>query len=836
MSARPGLEGYSYRTLRLTLQLPSFLIYELSGSHRAVDRAVLANSSSSPLEDRLRFVCQAVEAQSSDLVCSILVLDANGTHLFHGAAPSLPESYIRAINGSPIGPSAGSCGTAAYLDQPVIVSNIATDPRWAKYRDLALPHGLRACWSTPIRSRDAKVLGTFAIYYREARLPTSEEQQIVQWATPLAALVIEDMQFKDALKQQHEQLEIILDTVPAMIWYKDGSNTILHANRAAADSLGLRKSDLEGRSAYELYPEHAAKCYQDDLEVIRSGRPRLGIKKRLYTGTGEERLLLTDKIPYRNADGEIIGVIVFATDVTERTQAERALKEADAHFRAMVDQAPYGILRLSPQGKFLAVNPASVTMLGYGSAEELLAVEAASVVYVNPQDLEHFIAASSDISSVDVLWRKKNGSQILVRLGGRPVRDKNGMIASIDLIAEDVTERRKLEEQLRQAQKMEAVGRLAGGIAHDFNNLLTIMKGHVGLLEEELGLGHPCRRRAEQVSQAADRAASLTQQLLAFSRMQILQPRVINMNTVVTEIEKLIRPVLGENIELALKLDPALGSTLADPSQMEQVILNLVVNACDAMPAGGKLTIRTANVELSEAWARLHPPSVPGWYVLLTVNDTGVGMEPEVQAHIFEPFFTTKEQGKGTGLGLAMVYGIVKQSNGYIWVTSRPGLGTSFQVYLPLVDRPSPVTEPSILSSKAPGGPETILLVEDEDGVRELIAEILLQSGYNVLSAKNGAEAIEIAQQHPRAIQLLITDIVMPGLRGPEVAVRLSELYPGIGVIYMTGFSAPTELLQEQIAVGVVLLQKPFSRENLTQAVRDVLERRSSLARHHTAI
>ena len=200
-----------------------------------MERAVLANSSRAPLEDRLRFVCQAVEAQSSDLVCSILVLDANGTHLFHGAAPSLPESYVRAINGSPIGPSAGSCGTAAYLDQPVIVSNIETDPRWAKYRDLALPHGLRACWSTPIRSRDAKVLGTFAIYYREARLPTSEERQIVQWATPLAALVIEDMRFNDALKRQHDQLEIILDAVPAMVWYKDRSNTILHANRAAAD-------------------------------------------------------------------------------------------------------------------------------------------------------------------------------------------------------------------------------------------------------------------------------------------------------------------------------------------------------------------------------------------------------------------------------------------------------------------------------------------------------------------------------------------------------------------------------------------------------------------------
>src|SRR5215472_13635187 len=432
----------------------------------------MGTSRITPLEDRLKFVCQAVEAQSSELLCSILVLDPDGVHLFHGAAPSLPESYMSQINGSPIGPSAGSCGTAAYLGEAIFVSDIATDPLWADYRDIALSHGLRACWSTPIKSREGKVLGTFAIYYREARLPSERELQIVRWATPLAALVIEDKRGSDTLKAQREQLEIILDSVPAMIWYKDRSNTILHANRAAANSLGLRKSDLEGRSTYELYPEYAAKYYQDDLDVIRSGRPKLGIKEAVFTGTGEERLLLTDKIPYRNADGEIIGVIVFATDVTERTQAEQALKEAEAHVRAMFDQAPYGILRLSPQGKFLAVNPASVTMLGYGSAEELLAVDAASVVYVNPQDLAHFTDASSDhLLSEDVLWRKKNGSQILVRLGGRPVRDKNGMIASIDLIAEDVTERRKLEEQLRQAQKMEAVGRLAGGIAHDFNNL-----------------------------------------------------------------------------------------------------------------------------------------------------------------------------------------------------------------------------------------------------------------------------------------------------------------------------------------------------------------------------
>ena len=801
-----------------------------------MDQAVaMGTSRITPLEDRLKFVCQAVEAQSSELLCSILVLDPDGVHLFHGAAPSLPESYMSQINGSPIGPNAGSCGKAAYLGEPIFVSDIATDPLWADYRDIALSHGLRACWSTPIKSREGKVLGTFAIYYREARLPSERELQIVRWATPLAALVIEDKRGSDTLKAQREQLEIILDSVPAMIWYKDRSNTILHANRAAANSLGLRKSDLEGRSTYELYPEYAAQYYQDDLDVIRSGKPKIGIREAVFTGTGEKRHVLTDKIPYRNAEGEIIGVIVFATDVTERTQAEQALIEAEARFRAMVDQAPYGIFRLSPQGKFLAVNPALVEMLGYSSSQELLAVEPASVVYSNPEDIARFTGENSlRTSSIDVHWRKKNGVQIRVRLGGRPVRDETGAILYVDLIAEDVTERRKLEDQLRQAQKMEAIGRLAGGIAHDFNNLLMIMKGHVGLLEESLGPGHPCLHRAEQVSNAIDRAASLTGQLLAFSRMQILQPRIISLNAVVAELDTLLRPVIRENIELTLELDPALGHALADPTQMEQVILNLVVNACDAMPDGGKLTVRTANVELSEAWAHLHPPSAPGGYVMLSVTDTGVGMEPDLQAQIFEPFFTTKEQGKGTGLGLATVYGIVKQSNGHVWVTSHPGQGSSFQVYLPLVEKPSQIAEPQIHSSIATHSQETILLVEDEDDVRELIAEILLQCGYNVLPAKNGAEATEIGRQHPGAIHLLITDIVMPGLRGPEVATRLAEMHPGIGIIYMTGFSRPSDLLHEQIALGSVLLQKPFSRESLIRAARDVIERSSSPDRHHT--
>jgi PAS domain S-box-containing protein len=658
------------------------------------------------LEDALAFVCHAVETQSPELVCSILMLDPSGTRLFHGAAPSLPESYIQAINGLIIGSQAGSCGTAAYLGKPVIVTDIANDPLWADFRDLALPLGLRACWSTPIISSEGKVLATFALYYREARGPSEREQQIVQWATSLTACVIEYKRISEDLKEEREELEIILDASPAMIWYKDRDNRVLRANRGAAEMSGQTKRELQGRSAYELDPTHAAKYHQDDIEVISTGKPKLGIREKVTTGSGEERFVITDKIPHLDRSGNIIGVIVFARDVTEQTLTELALKQA--------------------------------------------------------------------------------------------------------------------EDQLRQSQKLEAVGRLAGGVAHDFNNLLAIMKGHLETLMDELGASHPGLRRTAQIAAAVDRAGAVTQQLLAFSRMQVLQPRIISLNTVVKDMGALLRPLVGENIEFTLELDRDLGSVTADPIQMEQVLLNLVVNACDAMPDGGRLVVQTANIELDDAWAQSHPPSPAGRYVMLSVADTGPGMDPETQSRIFEPFFTTK-MGKGTGLGLATAYGIVKQSNGYLGVKSAPGQGASFQVYLPVTQK---LAEPDVasLSSVSPRGSETILLVEDEDEVLELLTETLSLYGYKVLSASNGAKAIAISNQYAGIIHLLVTDLAMPGISGSEVASRLRRFRPGIGVVYMSGFAGDTLLRPDQTAPSGVVLNKPFSRDALAHAVRDTID------------
>jgi len=382
-------------------------------------------------------------------------------------------------------------------------------------------------------------------------------------------------------------------------------------------------------------------------------------------------------------------------------------------------------------------------------------------------------------------------------------------------------EQRQLEDRLRQAHKMEAVGRLAGGVAHDFNNLLTVIRGNGDLLLDRSP--EPAQRKyVEQIQKASDRAVSMTRQLLAFSRMQVLQPRVIDLNTTISEMNKMIPRLIGEHIEFAFTPEPKLASVFADPGQIEQVFLNLAVNARDAMPDGGRLTVHTANVAIDASAAALHPPMVPGDYVLLSVSDTGLGMDPETKARIFEPFFTTKEVGKGTGLGLATVYGIVKQSGGFIWVESEKGHGTSFEIYLPASSRTAELGE-AAKSRPVPRGTETILLVEDETAVRELASEFLKTGGYTILEARDGSEALTIASTYPGQIHLLLTDMVMPHINGTQLAAKLALSRPDVRVIYMTGYAEFAGNNDERMSAEASMMQKPFSRLTLLERVREAL-------------
>jgi signal transduction histidine kinase/CheY-like chemotaxis protein len=388
---------------------------------------------------------------------------------------------------------------------------------------------------------------------------------------------------------------------------------------------------------------------------------------------------------------------------------------------------------------------------------------------------------------------------------------------------QDITERKSLEKQLRQAQKMEAIGQLAGGIAHDFNNLLGIIIGYSQLFEEQLDEKHPLKPKVAQIQKAGERAAALTRQLLAFSRQQVLEPKVLDLNAVVADMSKMLHRLIGEDIDLVTVPAPDLGHVKADQGQMEQVIMNLAVNARDAMPQGGKLTITTANADLDDVYVRQHLAGAPGPYVVLQVSDTGCGMDRDTQARIFEPFFTTKESGKGTGLGLSTVYGVVKQSEGYIWVYSEPGQGTTFKIYLPRVDQPETPAEPVSGVRKDARGTETILVVEDAQALRELTRELLESAGYTVLEASDGAEALRIAKEHHGPIHLLLTDVVMPGMDGRALAESMVVSHPDLKVLYVSGYTDDAILRHGIFDSKITLLQKPFRREDLTRKVRDVL-------------
>jgi len=508
-------------------------------------------------------------------------------------------------------------------------------------------------------------------------------------------------------------------------------------------------------------------------------------------------------------------------------QAEEALR---AEFGSLVEHAPLGIFRSTPQGRLLAVNPALASMLGYGEEREMQRLDLGRDVYADPAAPDRVMAQlqMADTTRTEVEWKRRGGEPITVRLNLRTVRSSGGEIECHEGLVEDVTQQRSLENQLRQAQRLEAVARLAGFVAHDFNNVLTAITGRTELLLQRVGPDGRMRAELEQIRMSAQRAAGLTGQLLAFSRKQALQTRVLDLNAVIRTLEKMLRRLIGEDIRLAFAPGADLGAVRADPGQIEQVILNLVVNSRDAMPNGGRLTIETANVDFDEACACKHAGATPGSYVLLAVSDTGVGMDAEVRSHLFEPFFTTKEQGKGTGLGLSTVYGIVTQSGGNIWVYSEPGRGTAIKIYFPRVDEPVEAPSAAPSSQPAGGGRETVLVAEDDASVREVLAEALTQLGYRVLRAPDGQAALEIARAQAGTIDLLVTDIVMPGMTGQELAQALATDRPGVGVLFISGYTDDAVVRHGILSRSMPYLQKPFNPGALAFKVREALDARNS--------
>ena len=508
---------------------------------------------------------------------------------------------------------------------------------------------------------------------------------------------------------------------------------------------------------------------------------------------------------------------------------QESLRRSESSFRSLVTNAPYGICRCNALGIVQEANPALVAMFGCADAGELQGRHLGSL-YTDAQQwfqTADYFYARKPFNNLAAECVRKDGEAIVARISGRTIPNgKDG--ESFEIFMEDVTATRALELQLRQAQKMEAVGRLAGGIAHDFNNLLMVVSGYSEFLMERLGANAELRGAAQEISNAAQRAAALTRQLLAFSRKQMLAPKVLDLNEVVAENMKMLTRMIGEDIDLVMVPGTAIGAIRADAGQIEQVIMNLAVNARDAMPKGGKLTIETGNVSVDANFARSHAPLTAGDYVMLAISDTGVGMDRETQARVFEPFFTTKGS-KGTGLGLSTVYGIVKQSGGFIFVESQPQRGSTFRVFFPRVNaREEAVAAQEFLGlPRVSRGGETILLVEDETNVRRLVRHYLETQGYKVLEAEDGAAALQIAEGSKSPIDLMLTDVVMPGMTGRELAGQIVKLMPGARVLYMTGYSEDAVSQNGTIHAGINLLQKPFSLPALRERVREVLDSES---------
>jgi PAS domain S-box-containing protein len=492
----------------------------------------------------------------------------------------------------------------------------------------------------------------------------------------------------------------------------------------------------------------------------------------------------------------------------------------------VVQSSHDAIISLNTSGIILTWNSGAERIFGYAAKEAI----GQSILFLSTLDrldeiprLLERIKRADAVEHFETVRVKKDGTKINVALTLAPIKNLDGQVVGVSSVARDVTESKDLEDMLRQAQKMEAMGQLAGGVAHDFNNLLGVILGYTGLILDRLSPDDPNHKGIEEIQKAGDRAALLTRQLLAFSRKQVLQPKVLDLNTVVAGTEKLLRRLIGEHIELLVVLSPALGLVKADAGQLEQIIMNLAVNARDAMPAGGQLTIETSNVELSEEYVAQHPSTRPGPYVMLAVTDTGCGMDVKTKAHMFEPFFTTKEIGKGTGLGLSTVYGIVKQTGGSIWVSSDLGIGTAFKIYLPAVNALLEIVSPNDKVEKVASGSQTILIVEDDAALLQVIHQSLEAVGYMILAAHSPAEAIRISESYPGPIHLMVADVIMPGMNGTQLATHLSAPRPEMKVLYVSGYTDDTIVRHGVLEPGLAFLQKPFSPKTLARKVGEVL-------------
>jgi PAS domain S-box-containing protein len=729
----------------------------------------------------------------------------------------------------------GQCpiGTAIRTGKPFTIRNILTDPDYSPWHAEATKLGYASAIVLPLTA-NSQILGALNIYAAEPDAFDDEEIKLLielthdlTYGIKALRMRVEHRRAEAALRESEKKYKNLVDTAVVGVYKTNLKGDILFANEALVKMLEF-DSPEEMMSVGVLSRYKKLKDRELLIETLKKKSKVKNFELDLLTKSGKTaNALLTGTL-----EGDTLSGMLM--DITERKQAEEALSASEERYRTLFEGAAEGILVADIENKqFKYANPVICRMLGY-TMEELTRL---GVADIHPKEALDSVVAEFEaqarrekIMSSEVPCLRKDHSVIYADIATAPVviDDRKCNVGFfLDVTDHKQTEKEKatLEEQLRQSQKMEAIGQLAGGIAHDFNNLLTVIKGYSQLCVAEAKEGDPLRQNIEEIQKATERAATLTRQILAFSRRQIMETKVLDLNTILQNLDKMLHRVIGEDIELAFLLDKNLGRVKVDPGQIEQVVMNLAVNARDAMLKGGKLTIETANVELDEEYARAHVAVKAGSYIMLSVSDTGAGMAPEVKERVFEPFFTTKEKGTGTGLGLSTVYGIVKQSGGNIWVYSEPGKGTTFKIYLPGVDEPLEESKEEIKKEELPRGSETILLVEDDKEVRKLALRILQRQGYMVLESSQGDDALQLCEEYKGRIHLILTDVVMPVMNGHELTQRLTLHHPEAKVLYMSGYTDNTIVHHGVVKKGTNYIQKPFTVDGLARKVRQVLDK-----------